>query len=506
VSEPAAERSPSASGEAGATTGDLVPPAAPLAYATSIDYPPGSNLKGRLAGATWTWLLPTPALEGVTVADDPAAAARAGSTGLAVYDGPAARLRGAVERGGLGPATAYAVRPARGQLRSAVPLGDGEAAAWLAGRGLLGPTVVVTGDRRGRAAKVGRRLRTGIAARRATERAVALFGPEAPGPGAPEYLRAIAASAGLELSGWRFALAAPGDYNTQKLLLWLWPPDAVEPTVVVKATRDAVAAPRLENERLALERLAALDDLTAGHTPRVRFAGRIDERSLVGEEVLDGRSLRALQALSAADRRVTDALDWLGALAASTARPADPERVAAALADLARRWTAATKPSPALAARIASDIAAVRVAREPIPLVYQHGDPGTWNLFAGSDGRTRFLDWENFDPGGLPLWDPLYLLRSVVGDAMGHGPLRGLARGGRAAGVARRFAAALHSDPAVRDAIARYCALVGVRRDLVAPLARLGWMHQALKESTRLPAGMGDRAPSQATLRATLGS
>jgi len=524
----------------------------PLVYARSIAYPPGSNLKGQLAGATWAWLLPSPTLGRVAIAGDVTAAARAALAGIAteirpagegsatapwepdvawvhdpagragptrpvaigseavlVYDGPAQALRASMIGDGIRPTSIYAIRPARGEVRSAVPADDPDASAWLARRNLLGPAVVIGGSGRGRAAGLWRRVRTrassrSIAVRPVPERVIALMGPTAPAPGPPRYLRALAESAGIDLDGWRFALAAPGVYNTQKLLLWLWPPGEEDPAIVVKATRDAVATPRLENERFGLDRLAALGDLTAGRTPRVRFAGRLSERALVGEEVLDGRSLRALGPLSPGDARVEDALGWLTDLAVRTARPVAGPVVAEAVADLANRWSTATQPPPALAARIRSDVAAVRESSVPIPVVYQHGDPGTWNLFAGADGLTRFLDWENFDPGGLPLWDVMYLVRSVVADGLGRGPLGNLRRGGRAGRVSAGYVAALRSDPAVTRAIERYCALVGLGRTLVGPLARLGWMHQALKEATRLPAGEGGRSSSQATLRASM--
>ena len=69
--------------------------------------------------------------------------------------------------------------------------------------------------------------------------------------GPPAYVKAIAASAGATLDGVRWAFAAPGDYDSQKVLLFFDNDDA-QPRSVVKITRDARYNSRLENEESAL--------------------------------------------------------------------------------------------------------------------------------------------------------------------------------------------------------------------------------------------------------------
>ena len=68
---------------------------------------------------------------------------------------------------------------------------------------------------------------------------------------------------------------------------------------------------------------------------------------------------------------------------------------------------------------------------ERFPLVFQHGDPGPWNVLITSDGRPGFLDWEAAEPHGMPLWDLFHFLRSFgfqVSRAAGtRDPLRSFA-------------------------------------------------------------------------------
>jgi hypothetical protein len=98
--------------------------------------------------------------------------------------------------------------------------------------------------------------------------------------------------------------------------------------------------------------------------------------------------------------------------------------------------------------------------------------------------RAGFLDWENLEARGMPLWDLFYLLRSL---AVGSLPRRALER--RLGHVQRTFLDTSELTPFIVGAVRRYCAQVGVADDLVEPLYHLGWMYQALKEVTRLAPG-----------------
>ena len=517
-----------------------------LGATLATEFAPASNLKGKVAGAAWRYLLPSMERRRVVlvgrpstatiaavgaVADDvvvlgpttghdraagsggartvPGAevqqwltARPAGSVDL-VWIGPdgagiAASVEaaldrlldvdGVVVRERLGPSLAgqgtprgsgrvvatVDVRPDRGEIRSAVGRGDEASARLLEERGLAGPPIRLPGPRRlstlaGRF--VGgrpRSLEIAIPAARAT-----LAAP-------PTYLAEIAAEAGIDIADHHCALSAVGEYNTQKVLFVLRPPEAAEPTMVVKLTRDPSVNRRLETERDALRRLEEVGPLTGGRVPRVLFAGRHAGLAVVGESAVSGVPFGDRTRAGTDHGPASDALAWFTGLAEETARPAPAGAVADALRDLFGRYAALCHPTDAEAAGLEAAIDAVARSTSPIPLVFQHGDPGTWNLLVGTDDRVVFLDWENADAAGMPLWDLLYLLRSLAVGAA------------RRAGVRRRLTAVdrfLFDDSplsgTIVDAVAVYTARLGISSDLVEPLFHLCWMHQALKEATR---------------------
>lgn len=520
-----------------------------LGRVLALPHHAGSNVKGELVGVAWTWLLPDPAparvlvvgrateraigmlraggAEVLEVGDDGpdlASLAAVGPVDVAwLGTEPQAGLRrianapadwcqpavvvGAVASPDDGPpawphppldgvavaSAVFRIRPSLTDLRSAVLDDDPEAEAILRPRGLL-PRAPGDGSA-GRWRSI-RSRGTGAAAGRVVLRSTSELAPP------PAWLRRIAAEGGHDIAGWRFAFAAPGVYNTQKLLAFLAPPGATDPTIIVKATRDAAAGARLDNERDGLERLAALGDLTAARTPRVRFSGSIAGRIVVGEEVMPGRTLRALGAADVADPRVADAIDWLTKLAAVSrlARPAGV--VAGPLTELVDRWVHLTDPEAALRRRIDADLARIGASESPIPTIVQHGDPGIWNLVSTAGGPVAFLDWENFEPAGLPGWDVAYLLRSAVAGSPGTWRrVRDRLSGGRAVAIARRFDRAAQPGGPVDRCLRRYAQAIDVEPGLAASIVRLGWVYQALKEATRLPAGQGARAAHQQMLR-----
>jgi hypothetical protein len=375
------------------------------------------------------------------------------------------------------------VRPDRGEIRSAVTVGDAASMASMRERGLAGPAIRWPGPRR-----IGRLLDRLIGSRRPRWLAVSVPSGTALPPEPPAYLVEMAAQAGLDVAGWRCALSAIGDYNTQKVLALLTPPDAPAPTVIVKMTRDASVVARLETERDALRALADLG-VAERRVPRVLFAGRHAGLAVVGETVVDGRPFDRERGHPATDAEgdgprlhpVDDAVEWLTDLGVRSARPAAPADVADAMTDLLARFIATCRPEAAVRAQLEAAVAALRTGSQPLPLVFQHGDPGTWNMLVREDGSAVILDWENADEAGMPLWDLFYLLRS---HAVGTGHRAGTMR--RLAAVERYLFDASPLSDMVVTAVHGYADRVGIGRELVEPLFHLCWMHQALKEATRM--------------------
>lgn len=484
----------------------------------------GTNVKDQLAGGTWTFLLPSLELDRVLLIGAPSEATVETLRRLARQvreidhprqddrlppaDGPFDLVWMIAERAGARmelakrlsaggvvvaegirppwsgrassppPALEIELRPLAGEVASAFVAGDARAAGWLRDRGLAGPSLRLPG-------RIGRQVAR-LIDREPVRRLLPVRTVMATGPGiAPEgqagpptYLRSLAARAGIQLEGWRWALAVPGRYRTQKVLWLLAPPDAAEPTLVVKLTRDPSANERLEIERDALRALAEVDVGLGDRAPRVLFAGRHAGLAVVGETAVTGRPLRSVMAANGGEALVDDAIDWLGRLGERTARQAPGPEVAAPLAELLARFrTVHTVEGEEL--RVLGDAVDRIAAADHLPLVFEHGDAGVWNMIATPAGRVALLDWENATPLGMPAWDLIYLLRSI-------------AVGGRVPGRRRIDAAAaawLPGSPIerrLRAGLPRYCAQVGLERELVPALFQLCWMFHALKEASRM--------------------
>ena len=137
-------------------------------------------------------------------------------------------------------------------------------------------------------------------------------------------------------------------------------------------------------------------------------------------------------------------------------------------------------------------------AAEAFPLVFQHGDPGTWNAMVAPSGRTAFLDWEAAESQGMPLWDLFYFVRTYGAWSLGSA-----VSGDVTKGFASQFLGDTPFQALLAEAAARYCDRVGVPQQYVEPLFYTCWMHRALKEATRLSAGALDRGHYVNVLRAS---
>ncbi|MFO7321152.1 MAG: phosphotransferase [Chloroflexota bacterium] len=309
-----------------------------------------------------------------------------------------------------------------------------------------------------------------------------LIGPEV-GPGIPQYLANIAAEAGVDLRGWRWGLAARGEYSSRKVLIFLFPPDEQRPSLIVKMVREAGFNARLENEYRALRWLVENGIGDAATLPQPVFSGYHGGLMLVGETIIDGTPFRAADGVETGEL-AERGLNWLVELATTTANTgvASAETVAAGLEVLLERYIEIYEPGAGERAFLAEQVDAIRRSRQPFPLVFQHGDPGVWNVIVTPDRRTAFLDWEAAEIHGMPLWDLFYYWRSVAIDVSRRQGVQDAL-----AGFERQF---LHESPlnaTLSLAIRRVCDATGLSAALVRPLFYLCWMHRALKQATLLP-------------------
>jgi SAM-dependent methyltransferase len=368
--------------------------------------------------------------------------------------------------------------PAWGELRFAAPAGDGAATAYLEKR-FLKPLL----RRRLLKAPGMVAARTPLANRVVRRRAtVVREAVESPLTAPPAYIRAIASEARVAIEGLRWAFAAPGAYSSQKALFFLFDDRATEPRCVVKITRDGRHNPRLENEWQALRLLQERGIGDERTRPSPLFYGHHAGLAIVGETAVVGRPFLERTQASHGCPHARQVVEWLLDLGVSTAHPAsDPSLVVGRLRALLARFEDLYRPDGETTALLESQLAMLAANADDMRLVFQHGDPGPWNLVVTADGEPGFLDWEAADPDGMPLWDLFHFLRSF-----------GLAVSQKAGtrdpneSFADQVLATSGLNRLLVETARRFCHETGFSTRLVEPLFYLCWVHRAVKEASRL--------------------
>jgi Phosphotransferase enzyme family len=317
----------------------------------------------------------------------------------------------------------------------------------------------------------------------------------------PAYLCQIASAAGVSIETHRWGLSARGEYRSRKVLFFLFDRAAETPEYIVKMTRDPALNPRLENEGRALAWLAERGIGDRETLPQVVFHGHHHALAIVGETVIDGVPFERRSSGAASCPLAGAATEWLTELGAATAdtATASPFQVAEALGMLLDRFAQIYRLTPQQHDFLAAQIAAIGRSRSQFPLVFQHGDPGTWNIWVTPSDRVAFLDWEAAEPQGMPLWDVFYFVRTYGAWAMRAGSSGDIMKG-----FAGQFLSASPFQRLLIEATERYRARVGLPEEIVEPLFYTCWMHRALKESTRLVAGDLERGHYVNVLRACI--
>ncbi len=412
-------------------------------------------------------------------------------TGLMYFEsgGPMARLLNGSRLREVGGSDArdhfrlqpFWLTPLAGEMETAVPVHDHATIRYFFRRGLYSPLI-----NQGILGRLERWLGQHPRLSPLTRRYGVLMG-HATADGAdppPQYLRRIAQEAGIDIGQYRWGLAARGKYNSRKVRFVLFDPASETPKYIVKMTRDPNLNFRLENEARALALLWAKG---VGHRetlPQVAFFGHHANLAILGETVIEGAPLGQKTRATAACPYAHAAINWLIDLATATADRAvvAPKQVTDVLGVLFERFVQLYQPASAHRDFLADQIAAIGCGPYAFPVVFQHGDPGIWNILVTPGGRAAFLDWEAAEPQGMPLWDLFYFLRSYsLRVARAHGTPDGLT------GFAQQFMAESPLSPLMIESVGRYCEETGLTGHLIEPLFYTCWMHRALKEATRLP-------------------
>jgi SAM-dependent methyltransferase len=410
--------------------------------------------------------------------DHVAKALRPGGTVYVEFDRVAGSRgwRAVVER--FGEPLLLRLGPATGEIRTAAPAGQLSAVSYLERRWLRRSFSRQVLRHPGRFA-----TRHPLAGRLTRRRGIVVGLPSDRASRHPPPLPgALAGRAEIGLDGRSWAFSAPGAYNSQKVLYLLFDRQGERPEYIVKMTRDPAFNGRLENEWRALTLLAEQGIGDAETLPRPTFLGRHAGLAVLGETAVGGAPFLERTEATAQCSHARDAVEWLVDLAGATAgRPVGAAEAAVALGMLRSRFLELYTFDPGLRAFLADQIDNVAASPSEFPLVFQHGDPGCWNLVVTQSGRPGFLDWEAAEPNGMPLWDLFYFLRSygvAVSRAAGtHDPTESFVR---------HYLEESDLGVMLVDAVRSVCERTRLDPALVEPLFYTCWMHRALKEATRL--------------------
>ena len=432
----------------------------------------------------------------------------------------------------LGPANYFWVTPLRGEIHTAVPLQHQETIDYFLDNGFDAPSIDESVFRNAKrllkqrraktpseqtsseaVARPRRRSRPGywpllratgkgllqglqhverfaLKKSRFIRRRSAYIGKHAPflSDSPPQYLGTLAQEAGIDTRNFDWGLVARGDYSSRKVLFFMFAREetrsgGLEPTYVVKMVRDSIYNPRLENEYRALvwlheEGIGALETL-----PAVAFWGYHNGLAIIGETAIEGAPFRERTTYTETCPYLHSVLDWFVQLGATTAdhSAATSQKAAEVLQTLLDRFNEIYHLTTEQKAFLSEQLAIIAHNHRSFPLVFQHGDPGTWNIMATPGQSVALLDWEAAEPQGIPLWDLFYFMRSYC---VGAARTQGIHD--RLQGFTKLFLADTPLSRVMLDTMERYSTRIGLESALIEPLFYLCWVHRALKEATRL--------------------
>jgi len=301
----------------------------------------------------------------------------------------------------------------------------------------------------------------------------------------PEYLLSVAVSNGKDLHAYRWGMSAMGRRNTRKVLFFLLNKESGEAEAVVKLTRSAAFNSRLENEYRALAELNKKSVVNAETFPQPLFFGHSGSLAILGEKIIHGKPFRKATSATIDCSFAKAAFEWIIDLGENTAdsKADGAARVAEVLRNLFDQFKQIYKLTTSEHTFLVNQIEAIAQSPAGFPTVFQHGDPGIWNVMATDSGGVAFLDWEAAEQQGMPLWDLFYFLRSYGTWMSQRAGMRDSLKS-----FAKNFILPSDASKLLQHLTQDYCERVRLNKSLVEPLFYTCWMHRALKEATRLSA------------------
>ncbi|MFQ5641015.1 MAG: phosphotransferase, partial [bacterium] len=386
-----------------------------------------------------------------------------------------------IRKAGLSESAAFWLTPFKGEMRTAFPAGDSKMAAYLFQNVLFGQSFKKKTLSRGGVLLSKMHLLPAIAPRRAVlvKKSKAPFDLQE----APKYILDLADENGVDFRGLRCGLSARGKFNANKSIFYLFEKDASEAKYVAKMTRAPEFNFRLENEFRSLSHIRAKGYVDEKTYPVPLFFGHHAGLVVSAQKAVHAQPFRT-RTLATADCPIMhDAIDWIIELGIASADEScvAGEQVARVLSKLFTRFREIYHLPAGEIRFLAEQIKMLESSTAPFPLVFQHGDLGSWNILVGSDNKVIVLDWEAGETGGMPLWDFFYFIRSY---AMWMCRVKG--RRDSLKNFDAMFLQPSEISGVFANTIAKYCMQIGLDKSLIAPLFYTCWMHRSLKEAMRL--------------------
>ncbi len=387
------------------------------------------------------------------------------------YRKAVARLKEA----GFQPPRVYHLAPAIGYIRSAVPLDDVATDRFFISK------MVYSQTRKNKALKAFSALFGSF-----PRAIVSRRGSVSKGHNAPDFLQTIAQKSGVDLTAFNWGLSAGGKNNSKKILYFFLDKQRVQLEIIAKMTRSPEFNYRLENEHRVLQTLAKNDIAPEGSVPKPLFFDYHCELTVLAQQAIHGRSFRSATAATDDCPYAQKAIEWITGIGEKSchANLVTPVQVSEKLMLLYEKFVHIYDVSEVQQRLLRDSIQSMADIPAQFPLVFQHGDPGPWNMILTGSDQIAVIDWEAGESQGMPLWDLFYFIKTY--STMAARKAHGVKNSTEA--FRQQFLSKTAMGKLLIKATQSYCQRINLDARWVAPLFYTCWMHRSLKEAMRLPA------------------
>jgi hypothetical protein len=286
-------------------------------------------------------------------------------------------------------------------------------------------------------------------------------------------------------------LQTGGPRSVSKVVGFVFGDRGHEPALVIKLPREAASRATLRREADVLEALGPRAGI-----PRLLFSTSSGGVLAVGETIVRGVPLVALDGPPRYEQLAHAATEWLGEFAERTTMTWSDESYArlveAPLADFVAAFGRVLDPG------MVRETEARLRALAGVPLVCEHRDFSPWNAVLAPSGELGVLDWEGAELRGLPALDLVYFLTY-----WGFFVDRAEDLSARVTSYRAALDPGTRTGATSRECLDRYCAHLGIPGTLLPALRLLVWLVHSRSEYRRFTEDAAG-TPSATSLKRSL--